>query len=246
MRSDRRFWFWLGGLFLALTPLLTAIAIAYFLKDAHYSLLLNGWMIVAIITFILAFACFYLAISDQGLPRRTAAVFPGLTVEISGTGSIDTEREAASGLLAPAYLRTFHARFSNPGGPAASLSVLLYMELIPGSWGRAGEAVCPPPDWTLPPALSLIPLSMPIELPAGEAVAGQLVYELPSYYLDKVAEPARARLELWDHTSGKRMSFQAAVGTYTRDDMTPSTGSAATVDPPSAQPASDAADSASA
>ncbi len=110
-----------------------------------------------------------------------------------------------------------------------SLTVLLYVKLIPGSWGRAGEFVCPPPDWALPPSLSLNPISMPIALAPGSVLGGYLIYEIPRYYLDKIAEPMSARLELWDRISGKRMNVPAEIGSYDRSKMVPSSGGAETL-----------------
>ena len=149
-----------------------------------------------------------------------------------GTGSIDTQREGGSGLAVPAHLRSFNARFRNTGSEqGASLTVLLYVRLIPGSWGRVGEAVCPPPDWALPPSLSLNPIVMPFELPPGSTVAGHLVYEMPGYYLDKIAEPIDARLELWDHVTDKRMTMPTQIGSYDKSKMIPSSGSAEILGP---------------
>jgi hypothetical protein len=240
MRSNRALWVWLGGLLLTLAAFLVLVAIAYFEKVTHYSLFLNGWMIVALLLFLAAFACFFAAIEELPvpLPPLTRPDFPGIRMDIIGTGSMDTEREAGTGLVVPVRLRTFHARFANPvASKTASLTVLLYVRLIPGSWGRAAEAVCPPLDWSPPPALNLSPLSMPFTLSPGGTVDGDLVYEVPAYYLDKIAEPASARLELWDQASGKRMSIQAGVGSYEKGDMTRSSGSAEVLGPEHEPPA---------
>jgi hypothetical protein len=113
----------------------------------------------------------------------------------------------------------------------ARLTVLLYVKLIPGSWGRVGEATCPPPDWTLPASLSLSPLSTPFALSPGNAVSGQLVYEIPAYYLDKIAEPIDARLELWDHVTDRRMNIKAEIGNHDKSDMVPSPGGAEALGP---------------
>jgi hypothetical protein len=234
MRSNRALWVWLGGLLLTLAAFLVLVAVAYFEKVTHYSLFLNGWMIVALVLFLAAFACFFAAIEELPvpLPPLTRPDFPGIRMDIIGTGSMDTEREAGTGLVVPVRLRTFHARFANlAASQTASLTVLLYVKLIPGSWGRAAEAVCPPLDWSPPPGLNLSPLGMPFTLPPGATIDGDLVYEVPAYYLDKIAEPASARLELWDQASGKRMSIQAGVGSYGKGDMTKSSGSAEMLGP---------------
>ena len=232
MRSYRDLWFWLGGLFLTLFAFFTAVAIAYFAKEANYSLFVNGWMLGALLTFLAAFGCFFGAIKAWPFPPGAKPAFPSLEVEIFGAGSIDTQRKAGSGLPVPARLQTFSSRFANTGTQgAASLTVLLYVKLIPGSWGRVGEAVCPPPDWTLTPSLSLTPITMPFELAPGSALEGHLVYEIPSYYLDKIAEPLSGRLELWDHVTDKRMSLPAEIGSHDKSRMVPSSGSAEVLGP---------------
>lgn len=232
MRSYRDLWLWLGALFLALFAFLTAVAMAYFLKDANYSLFGNGWMLGVLLTFVAAFSCFYAAIRSWPFPPWIQSGFPDIDVEIYGAGSMDTQREGGSGLAIPAHLRSFNVRFTNTGTEQpARLTVLLYVKLVPGSWGRVGEAVCPPPDWTLPPALSLNPISMPFDLPPGAAVAGHLVYEIPGYYLDKIAEPIDARLELWDHVTDKRMAVPTAIGSYDKSKMIRSSGIAEVLGP---------------
>ncbi|HWG60439.1 MAG TPA: hypothetical protein VG253_01885 [Streptosporangiaceae bacterium] len=232
MRSYRELWAWLGGLFLVVFAFLAAIAIAYFLKGPHSALFGNGWMLAAGISFLVAFTCFFGAVMNWPIRPWERPGFPAVTVEIFGTGSIDTEREASSGLDVPAHLRSFNVRLTNTGtAQAASLMVLLYVRLTPGSWGRAGEAVCPPPSWTLPPSLGLSPLAMPVGLAPGESVSGQLVYEVPRYYLDKVAEPLNARLEIADEPSGTAMNIPAEMGLYDRGAMTPAAGGAEILGP---------------
>jgi hypothetical protein len=225
-------WLWLGGLFLALFPFLAALAIASFAKEAHYSLFLNGWMLAACVAFIAAFACFFGAVAGWPIPPFVKPGFPDIRVEIHGTSVMDTEREADTGLAVPVRLRSFNARFvSMETAQAARLSVLLYVKLIPGSWGRAGEATCPPPDWALPASLNLSPIGMPFALPPGNAVSGPLVYEIPTYYLDKIAEPIDARLELWDHVTGRRVNIRAEIGNHDKGDMVPSPGGAEVLGP---------------
>jgi hypothetical protein len=232
VRSYRGLWLWLGGLFLTLFVFLAAVAIAYFAKQAHYSLLLNGWMLGALICFLASFTSFFGAVQGWPFPALARPEFPDVEVEIYGTGSIDTQRESESGLAVTARLRSFHVRFKNAGtAQPASLTVLLYVKLEPGSWGRVGEAVCPPPDWALPPSLGLTPIAMPFELPQGNAVAGHLVYEIPGYYLDKLTEPMSARLELWDHLTDKRMTLPAEIGSHDRNSMVPSSGGAEVLGP---------------
>jgi hypothetical protein len=227
VRSYRELWLWLGGLLLTLFAFLTAIAIAYFVKEPHYSLLGNWWMLGAGVSFVAAFTSFFGAVRVWPFPPLAKPEFPNIKVEIYGTGSMDTERETGSGLVGPAHLRSFNVRLTNTEAEQkANLTVLLYVTLVPGSWGRVGEAICPPPDWALPSSLNLSPISMPFTLSPGETVSGQLVYEIPEYYFDKLAEPMKARLELWDHVTEKRMSVRAEIGNHDKSEMVPSSGGA--------------------
>lgn len=237
MRSYREFWLWLGGVCLTLFVFFTAVAIAYFVKDRNYSLLVNGWMLGALLSFLAAHASLFAAIIGSARswpvpPGLARPGFPRIEVEIFGISSIDTQRESDSGLAVAARLRSLTVLLrSTEAEQAARLTAALYVKLVPGSWGRVGEALCPPPDWPLPPSLALNPLRMPVELPPGAEVSGQLVYEIPGYYLDKIAEPLSARLELWDHVSDKRMTVPAEIGGHDRSRMVPSSGSAEILGP---------------
>lgn len=241
MRSYRGLWLWFGGLFLALFAFLAAVAIAYFLKGQGYSLFANPWMPGALVSFLLAFAAFLGAARNWtipslplplALPLLPSPSFPDVTVEITAIGSTDTERESSSGMDVPAHLRSLHVRFASAErGGTANLTVSMYVKLVAGSWGRAGEAMCPVPSWTLPRSLGLSPMSMPFDLAPGQEVSGQLVYEVPGYHRDKIASPMSARLEIFDNISGRRVSIPAALGVYDRAAMTPTTGGAQLLGP---------------
>ena len=239
MRYYRELWLLLGGLFLTLVALLTAFAIAYFLKEPGYSLFLNWWMLGTLASFLAAFGCFYGAIRGWPFPPGLRPGFPDIKVEIYGASSVETEHEAGTGLVVPVQLRTFSVRLSSAEPQQhADLTISLYVRLVPGSWGPVGEAVCPPPDWALPPSLGLRPLSSPVPLAAGNSVSGQLVYEIPGYYLDKIAAPMMARLEIWDHGTGQRREIPALVGSYQTGDMPVSSGGAHLIEPGPESPAS--------
>lgn len=94
-----------------------------------------------------------------------------------------------------------------------------------------GEAVCPPPDWALPPSLGLHAMSRPVPLAAGNSVSGQLVSEIPGYYLDKIVQPMTARLEIWDQITGQGREIPALVGRYETGDMSASSGGARLIEP---------------
>ena len=232
MRYYREFWLLLGGLFLTLVALLTAFAIAYFLKEPGYSLFLNWWMLGTLASFLAAFSCFYGAIRGWPFPPGLRPGFPDVRVEIYGASSVATEHEAGTGLVVPVQLRTFSVQLSSAETQQnADLTITLYVQLVPGSWGPVGEAVCPPPDWALPPSLGLHAMSMPIPLAAGNSVSGQLVYEIPGYYLDKIVPPMTARLEIWDQVTGQRREIPALVGRYETSDMSASSGGARLIGP---------------
>lgn len=232
MRLYRELWLWLGGLFLTLFAFLTAIAIAYFTKEPHYSLFANAWMPAALVSLLAAFAAFFAATQSWAFPPAVKAGFPDITIDIYSIGSTDTEREASSGLDVPAHLRSFNVRFANAEhGRSAQLTATMYVKLIAGSWGRAGEAVCPPPTWTVPPSLGLSPMSVPLDLGPGSEARGQLVFEIPRYYLNKIASPIVARLELTDHVSGARVSIPAELGHYDKSAMAVAAGGAEILGP---------------
>jgi len=63
----------------------------------------------------------------------------------------------------------------------ASLTPLLYVKLVPGSFGDALEMICTPPNWALPPTLDLTPIQIPIVLQPGTAVGGDLPCVLTKY-----------------------------------------------------------------
>jgi hypothetical protein len=230
--SSRDFWLWLGRLCLTLFVFFTAVAIASFVKGKNYSLLVNGWMLGALLSFLAAHASYLGAIRSWSVPQTARQAFPSIEMEIFGISSIDTQREADSGLAVPARLRSLTVLLRNTGADQrASLTVALYVKLIPGSWGRVGEALCPAPDWPLPPSLGLNPLRMPVDLPPGGEVSGQLVYEIPGYYLDKIAQPLSARLELWDHVTDRRMTVPTEIGSHDKSRMAPSSGAAEILGP---------------
>jgi hypothetical protein len=236
VRSSRDLWLWLGGLFLTLFAFLTAVAIAYFVKEPRYSLFANPWMPSALLSFLMAFAAFLGAATNWAIPSVMAVAaapgFPDIAVEVTATGSTNTERESSSGLDVPAHLRTLHVRFTSAEPErTANLAVAMYVKLIAGSWGQVGEIVCPVPSWTLPPSLGLSPLNMPFDLAPGQEVSGQLVYEVPGYYRDKIASPVSSRLEILDNVSGRRISIPAELGLYDMVAMTPVAGGAEVLRP---------------
>ena len=218
---------------MALTPFPAAIAVAYFAKETHYAILWNRWMLVATLLFLTAFACFLAGVTGRALPLIKPR-FPNIKVDIYGAGSVTAQSPilfsrgigttAGSMTILSAQLQLFFVRFLNiETEQNASLTVRLYVKLIPGSFGPVGEAVCTPPGWELPADLKLKAISTHMVLPPGHSVDGNLVYEISQIYEGKVA-PLGARLEIEDHISGKRMSIPAEMGNYDKRNMVPSSG----------------------
>jgi hypothetical protein len=60
----------------------------------------------------------------------------------------------------------------------ASLTISLFVRLVPGSRGQIGESIWTVPDWPLDPTFGLDQIEMPIILPPGVTKGGDLVYEV--------------------------------------------------------------------
>lgn len=227
MRWSRELWLWLGGLLLAGFGFLVAIAIAYFEKTSQASLW-SGWMVAALVAFAASFACFFGATQAWAVSGKPTVSLPDIRVDVFATAATDTEREAGSGFDVAAHLRSFNVRLANADTVrTASLTIRLYAGLVPGSFGRAAECVCPPPTWALPRSLNLDPLAMPVELAPGGSLSGQLVFEVPGYCRDKLATPFVGRLEVEDRITGKSASMSAEIGQYDRSNMVAGTPGAA-------------------
>src|SRR5258708_16405160 len=82
----RELWFWLGAACLTIGAVLTAVAIAYYTKETHYSLSTGPQMVAAYASFILAFLCFLAAMAGWR-PWLRCRRFPSLVIGVDGTGS---------------------------------------------------------------------------------------------------------------------------------------------------------------
>jgi len=213
---------------------LAAIALAYFTKEQHFSLYTSWQMIAAIFIFILAFAGFLGAILGWPFPPWAKLGFPNIKVNIYGAGDAHTEREVASDFRVLAYLWRYKARITNlEKEQNASLTVRLYLKLVPGSYGRVGEIIGTSVDWAIDPSLGLDPLPETLSLPPGTTISGDLVYEISRMYSGTIAEPRQARLEIEDHISGKRMEkvLEGDLARFTRADMRATRGGFAILGP---------------
>jgi hypothetical protein len=228
MRSYRDLWLWLGGLFLVLLPFPAAIAIAYYAKLTHYSVLLNRWMLASLLFFLAAFACLLCAIKGVRLPPWKKIEFPDIKVHVHGEGFNTVERVItapgmAKNLVTNEVLKRYMVRIVNMEEQQnASLTIRLYVKLKPGSFGPALETVCPPLSWNLPPDSGLNPIQMPVVLQPGVAVGGDLLYVMGGGF--EFAEPFEAYLELDDHATGKRMRIPAHMGEFDKKTMVRSSG----------------------
>jgi hypothetical protein len=101
MRS-RELWLWLGAAFLTVATVSAAIAIAYFTKYEHFSLMTSPQMLAAIVIFLLAFVCFLAAIYGWPFPPRRLK-FPDLLVTVGSPISEDVSFTPIPGLVAMGY-----------------------------------------------------------------------------------------------------------------------------------------------
>jgi hypothetical protein len=227
MRSYRELWLWLGAALLTLAAAFVAIALAYFTKEAQFSLYTNWQMPTALGVFILAFACFAAAILGMAFPPWAKARFPNVYLEIYGGVQVTTTRVHPNGMQLDTPIMGYKARITNlENEQNASLTIRPFLKLEPGSAGRIGEAICTDVDWPLDPNLGLRVIEMPILLTPGTAIGGDLVYEVSLWPGSKLASPVQVRFQLMDHISDQKMNvvMKASMGKFSRKDMTPAKG----------------------
>ena len=205
---------------------LAGIGLAYFAKEQDFSLYTSWQLLAAALTFVAAFVCFLGAIVGWPFPPWAKLGFPNIRVDIYGAARADTVHEIAPDFKVPAHLWGYRIRITNlENEQNAGLTIRLYVKLVPGSHGRVGEAIGLPVNWAIDPSLRFDPLPETIGLPPGTTTSGDLVYEISPIDLGTLAEPRRVRLEIEDHTSGKRMGkvLEGDLARFTRGDMTPPT-----------------------
>jgi hypothetical protein len=232
MRTYRDLWLWLGALFLALVPFPAAIAIAYYAKLTNYPLVLNWWMLVSLMLFLAAFACFFSAIRGFRMPPWKKIEFPDIQVDLYGIGFMSVPRtiavagivpEASSVIMTTESLRFFMVRVTNMEGEQnASLTIRLYAKLVPGSHGPVLETVCSPPDWPLSPESGLRLIEMPLVVEPGTTKGGDLTYVVRPFL--EYADISEWHLELQDHITKKRVRIPTHATIFDRKTMVPSSG----------------------
>jgi hypothetical protein len=229
MRSYRELWLWLGAAFLALFAAFIAIGLAYFTKEPNFSFYTSweAWASVAV--FALGFACFGCAI--WGIPFLPWAKmkFPDIRVDIYDGGSISTQCPipSAPGTVSnvPANLKLWRVRITNlENEQNASLTINLFVKVIPGSKGRAAESEWYVPDWPLDPVFGVNKLDMPIILAPGTTAGGYLACEIGRYdvaHWRRYTQPLQKRFSITDHVSGQRKDIVTELdqGNFGRANM---------------------------
>ena len=223
MRSYRELWLWLGAAFLGLFAAFIAIGLAYFTKEQHFSFYTSWYAWGSLAAFLVAFACFGCAIKAVAFPPWAKLNFPNISIDIYGGSDIATAQTVANGMQVPAHLRGFKVRITNlENEQNASLTITLFLKLVPGSRGSIGEAVATVPHWSLDPNLSLDVIHMPMVLSPGTTIGGDLVYEIAMYAsLNLASGPRTKRLRIVDHISGQARDvvMEGDLGVFGRDDM---------------------------
>jgi hypothetical protein len=175
------------------------------------------------------FAC-----AIRGVPFLpwTKPKFPNILVDISAAADIPTQYTIPMGssgnvMKVSTRLRSWRVQITNlEPEQNASLTIWLYVKLLPGSRGQVGESIWTPPRWPIDPALGLKQLDMPIIIEPGKSAGGDLVFEIDGIDLARwgdVVQPLQKRFVITDRTSGqqKEIVTEADVGNFDRSKMTP-------------------------
>ena len=84
-----------------MVPFPAAISIAYYAKLTNYPLVLNWWMLVSLMFFLAAFACFSCAIKGFRMPPWKKIEFPDIQVDLYGLGFMSIPRTIAVAGIVP-------------------------------------------------------------------------------------------------------------------------------------------------
>lgn len=216
----RELWFSLGGAFLAVGTILSALAVGYFAKEQHYSLSLSPQMIGAYASFTLAFLFFALAIAGWG-PWLRWQRFPDITVLVKG-GRTTVATRLMDRLPPERTLLVIVNVFFINGDADRNVCIraaYLRVRTKPGSgwgyWQIFTEPTGPVEYWNPVRAMEL-----PINLGPRAGAGGYLIFELPDYLAAELAPPPQAEsvVEIHEALSGKVAVFPAMVvgGTFRR------------------------------
>lgn len=211
----RELWFWLGAAFLTVGGVLTAIAVAYYTKETHYSLSSGPQMVVAYASFILAFLCFLAAIAGWR-PWLRWQRFPNLTVRVDGFGTEKVTKQMPGFPQLPTTLLTLIVHITNAevDRKASIRAAYLLAKTKPNS--VLHEHLFTKPRDEIAYTRPVNALKFPMNLEPQDSVGGEMIFELTEYLMDEVAEPFDARVEIHDAISGKMACFPAVMGIYTR------------------------------
>jgi len=212
----RELWFWLGAAFLTIGGVLTAIAIAYYTKETHYSLSAGPQMVAAYVSFILAFLCFLAAIAGWR-PWLRWQRFPDLTIRVDGIGNVIGSQQTPGFPPRPTTLLILKVHITNAevDRNVSIRAAYLLAKTKPGSdWGH--EQLFAAPFEPVSRARVGKALEFPVNLAPGASDGGEIVFELQDYLMVDVAQPFDARVEIHDAISGKMASFPAVMSVYRR------------------------------
>jgi hypothetical protein len=210
----REVWFWLGAGFLTVGAVLAAVAIAYFTKEAHYSLSTGPQMVMAYAAFALAFACFFAAIAGWR-PWLWWQRFPNITVRVDSFGHEIGSKQTPGFPARPVRLVTMNVHFTDAevDRSVSIRAAYLLVRAKPGS--PFYEQLFSRPLWSVERNRPADVLTFPLNLAPQASGGGELVFELLDFQeIDPTAGPAR--IEIHDSISEKMACFPAAIGVYRR------------------------------
>jgi len=211
----REVWFWLGAGFLTVGALFGAVAIAYFTKEAHYSLSTGPQMVIAYIAFVLAFLCFFAGIAGWR-PWLRWQRFPNVRVRVDSFGNELASQQTPGFPRRPIRLVTMYVHITNAEADrrVSIRAAYLRLKAKPGSplgywqlFTRPFERV----ERSRPADI----LKLPLNLGPQESGGGELVFELVDY-LETDPEGGPGYIEIHDAISGKMACFPAVAGSVYR------------------------------
>jgi hypothetical protein len=206
----REVWFWLGAGFLTIGAVLTAVAIAYFTKETHYSLSTGPQMVIAYTAFAFAFLCFFAGIAGWR-PWLRWQRFPNITVRVDSYGNEAGSQQAFGFPPRPVRLVTMNVHVTNAEVDRRVSIRAAYLLLKAKPPSPIYEQLFARPFWPVERNRPADVLKLPLNLAPQESDGGELVFELDDYReIDPAGGPGR--IEIHDSISGKMACFPAAMG----------------------------------
>lgn len=209
----RELWLWLGAAFLTIGGVLTAVAIAYFTKESHYSLSTGPQIVAAYASFILAFLCFLAAIAGWR-PWLRWQRFPNLIIRVDRVGDETGTTQIRDFPPIPTKLKVLKVHITN-SEIDRNVNIRAAYLLAKAKLGSdLYDCVFNAPFWQVSQDRPVHTLELPVNLAPQVSEGGELIFQLTNVI--DVAEPFEARVEIHDAISGKMASFPAAIGLYSR------------------------------